>query len=51
MKTSRLFEFTIPGFASQRQWCVYIVIATLSKTSIKSVYVGKVGDNRDGCSP
>lgn len=51
MKTSRLFEFTIPGFASQRQWCVYIVIATSSKTNIKSVYVGKVGDNRDGCSP
>lgn len=51
MTAPRLFEFTVPGFASQRQWCVYIVVATSSKTNIKSAYVGKVGDNRDGCSP
>ena len=47
----RIFNFSIPGFASQREWCVYIIVATSHKTKLKSLYVGKVGDNNKGCNP
>ncbi|HMI79003.1 MAG TPA: hypothetical protein VK484_09415 [Ferruginibacter sp.] len=50
MPSTQLYEFSIPGFVSQRQWCVYIIVGTHQVTRYRNVYVGKVGDNRDGCN-
>ena len=45
-------SFKISGDSTKRQWAVYLFIATPKNEneSIK-LYVGKVGDNRDGCNP
>jgi len=50
MPSTQLYEFSIPGFVSQRQWCVYIIVGSHKLTGVKNIYVGKVGDNRDGCN-
>lgn len=50
MPSIQLYEFSIPGFVSQRQWCVYIIVGKHKITGFKNLYVGKVGDNRDGCN-
>jgi hypothetical protein len=45
-------SFKIPGESTKRQWAVYLFIATpKDKNEIIKLYVGKVGDNRDGCNP
>ena len=42
----------ISGDATKREWAVYIFLATpKNKTEPIKLYVGKVGDNRDGCNP
>lgn len=45
-------NFKIPGHSTKRQWAVYLFVATpKNKTELIKIYVGKVGDNRDGCNP
>ncbi len=42
----------IPGSATKREWAIYIFVAIPINVSLERlVYVGKVGDNRDGCNP
>lgn len=43
------YEFTLDKESLKRKFAVYVVIAK-SKTDTK-LYVGKTGDNRDGCNP
>lgn len=45
-------SFKIPGHATKRKWAVYIFKAVpQDKTEKTKLYVGKVGDNREGCNP
>lgn len=45
-------HFKITGHSTKRNWAVYLFIASpIDRKGIKKVYVGKVGDNRDGCNP
>lgn len=46
-----IFEFEIPAHTTRREWAVYIIVARHKDTNDKILYVGKVGDNRDGCNP
>jgi hypothetical protein len=42
----------ISGDSTKREWAVYIFLATpKNKNESIKLYVGKVGDNRDGCNP
>lgn len=45
-------SFKISGHSTKREWAVYLLIATpIKENALKKIYVGKVGDNRDGCNP
>lgn len=45
-------SFKISGHSTKREWAVYLFIATpINENGLKKIYVGKVGDNRDGCNP
>ena len=45
-------SFKISGHSTKRNWAVYLFIASpINGKGIKKIYVGKVGDNRDGCNP
>lgn len=45
-------HFKISGHSTKRNWAVYLFIASpINGKGIKKIYVGKVGDNRDGCNP
>lgn len=44
-------HFHIPGEATRREYAVYIMVAAHRVTGQKKVYIGKTGDNRDGCNP
>lgn len=44
-------HFHIPGDATRREYAVYVMVATNRKTRQRKIYVGKTGDNRDGCNP
>lgn len=46
-----IFEFEIPAHTTRREWAVYVIVARQKTTNKKIFYVGKVGDNRDGCNP
>lgn len=46
-----IFEFEIPSHTTRREWAVYVIIATCKESNAKTLYVGKVGDNRAGCNP
>jgi hypothetical protein len=50
MSLDSIYEFEIPGHSTRREWAVYVIIA-VSSDGRKLFYVGKVGDNRDGCNP
>ena len=41
----------IPGDATRREYAVYIMVATHRITCEIKLYVGKTGDNREGCNP
>jgi hypothetical protein len=53
MKKEIFYDFYIPGFSTQREWSVYIavLIHVDPKIKEKKIYVGKVGDNSNGCNP
>ncbi len=45
-------NFKISGQATKREWAVYIFIAIpKDKAETIKIYIGKVGDNREGCNP
>jgi hypothetical protein len=45
-------SFKISGHSTKREWAVYLFIASpINGNGRKKIYVGKVGDNRDGCNP
>jgi hypothetical protein len=47
-----LGSFKISGHSTKREWAVYMFVATrIDGNGRKKIYVGKVGDNRDGCNP
>lgn len=41
----------IPGDATRRDYAVYIMVAVHRTTREIKLYVGKTGDNREGCNP
>lgn len=48
----KIFDFIVPGHATKREWAVYVIAAKKCDNSGKTIfYVGKVGDNREGCNP
>lgn len=50
MNSDKIHQFDVPGSSTKREWAVYIVVAKLASSDGKYLYVGKVGDNRDGCN-
>jgi len=46
-----VYRFSIPGHATRRDFAIYIVVAKRCDLPEVRLYVGKTGDNRDGCNP
>lgn len=46
-----VFNFLVPAEATRRHYCVYILLAKHRDTGGIVGYVGKTGDNREGCNP
>lgn len=46
-----IHHFRVPGEATTREYAVYLMVATHRDTKRQRVYVGKTGDNFDGCNP
>jgi len=46
-----VYRFTVPGHSTRREFAVYVVVARRPNAPDCFVYVGKTGDNRDGCNP
>ena len=44
-------HFSIPGHATRRDFAIYIAVANRRERPEVKLYVGKTGDNRDGCNP
>jgi len=44
-------HFHVPGEAAQREYAVYVIVARHRITKDVRIYVGKTGDNREGCNP
>jgi len=44
-------HFHIPGDATRREYAVYVLVARERPSGNISMYVGKTGDNREGCNP
>ena len=44
-------QFTVPGHSTRREFAVYVVVASRRGTTEYHIYVGKTGDNREGCNP
>lgn len=51
MDTESIYEIQFSGHSTKREWAVYIIIVIDKKSDARKLYVGKVGDNRDGCNP
>ncbi|MBS1493949.1 MAG: hypothetical protein JST55_10580 [Bacteroidetes bacterium] len=50
MARLKIHEFELPGYVTNREWGVYIVVAKNSTNKKKNMYVGKLGDNNAGCN-
>lgn len=48
---SKVCHFHIPGEAARREYAVYLIVATHRISKALRFYVGKTGDNREGCNP
>ncbi len=48
---ANVFRFHIPGEAAQREYAVYLIAARHRISKALRFYVGKTGDNREGCNP
>ena len=44
-------HFHIPGDATRREYAVYVMVACHRETGAMHLYVGKTGDNKEGCNP
>ncbi len=44
-------RFSIPGHATRRDFAIYVAVANRRDWPEVKLYVGKTGDNRDGCNP
>ena len=44
-------HFHIPGEATRREYAVYVMVARRKQSGEMHLYVGKTGDNREGCNP
>jgi len=44
-------HFHIPGRATRREYSVYVMLARHRQSGKVNLYVGKTGDNKDGCNP
>jgi hypothetical protein len=44
-------HFHIPGGATRREYAVYVMVARRRTTGRMHLYVGKTGDNKEGCNP
>jgi hypothetical protein len=44
-------HFHVPGEAARREYAVYLIVARHRTSKRVSIYVGKTGDNREGCNP
>jgi hypothetical protein len=44
-------HFQIPGHATRREYAVYVMVARKYGTQDVRMYVGKTGDNKEGCNP
>jgi hypothetical protein len=44
-------HFHVPGTAARREYAVYLIAARHRTTKDWRFYVGKTGDNREGCNP
>lgn len=51
MDKESIYEIEFSGHSTKREWAVYIIIVIDRKSKNRKLYVGKVGDNRDGCNP
>lgn len=44
-------RFSVPGHTTRREFSIYVVVARHRERPEIKLYVGKTGDNRDGCNP
>jgi hypothetical protein len=44
-------HFHVPGEATRREFAVYAVVARNRTAKVLRLYIGKTGDNREGCNP
>jgi hypothetical protein len=44
-------HFRIPGQATRREYAVYVMVARHRGSGEIHLYVGKTGDNKEGCNP
>lgn len=44
-------HFKVPGESTKRDLAVYVVVANNRDTFTRHLYIGKTGDNREGCNP
>ena len=44
-------HFYVPGEAARREYAVYLIVARHRFSKKIKIYVGKTGDNREGCNP
>ena len=47
----KIGHFYVPGEAAQREYAVYLIVARHRSSKDTRIYVGKTGDNREGCNP
>lgn len=47
----KVFHFHVPGEAVRREYAVYLIAARHRVLKAVRFYVGKTGDNREGCNP
>ena len=46
-----VLHFHVPGEAARREYAVYLIVARHRISKAVRIYVGKTGDNREGCNP
>ncbi|MFK8103435.1 MAG: hypothetical protein AB8G15_12960 [Saprospiraceae bacterium] len=51
MPTNKIISFVIDGEVTRQQIGVYVIIAKSKIGNSFKLYIGKTGDNREGCNP
>jgi len=50
----KISDFEIPANSTKREWTVYVIVARPTSDKVgnhRFFYIGKTGDNREGCNP